>query len=87
MCAAIGSSFSASVMERFGACGDSLTAFIKFITGDCDRDVLVDDGITFSASSCTTHIAQHIVFSGVIADAAMVAEIIELDVHGRYTDT
>ena len=85
VCEQIGSSFLAGVVERFGACGDDITGFIKFITGDGDRDILSADDVTFSAHSSTTYVARHIVFSVVMADAAMVSEIIEADVHSHTT--
>ena len=51
------------------------------ITGDGDRDPRADD-YSFSARSCTSYVAQHVVFAAVVADACMVDRVIEADVHG-----
>ena len=63
-------------MERHGHCDDGLCAFIKLISGDEDRDEAAED-YTFSASSRTTYVAQHVVFAGVMADARMVDRVFD----------
>ena len=77
----MGHSFRAGVMERYGACCDSLSGFIKMISGDGDRDWRESD-YNFSSKSRSTWAAQHIVFAGVLADAAMLADVMEADVYG-----
>ena len=77
---AIGSKFIAAVVERFGACCEDLTGFLKLISGDGDRDPLCDD-YTFSSRSNTTYVAQMVVFAAVIADACMLSDVIDCDVH------
>ena len=76
-----GHSFKAAVMERFGACCDSLSGFIKLIGGDGDRDWRESD-YNFSGRSRSTWAAQHIIFAGVLADAAMVVDVMDADAHG-----
>ena len=79
ICDAIGSKFIAGVVERFGACCEDLTGFLKLISGDGDRDPLCDD-YTFSSRSNTTYVAQMVVFATVIADACMLSDVIDCDV-------
>ena len=81
ICDAIGSSFKAAVVERYGACCEDLNGFLKLISGDGDRDPSSDD-YTFSSRSNTTHLAQMVVFAAVIADACMVSNVIDCDVQG-----
>ena len=57
-----------------------LTGFLKLISGDGDRDPLCDD-YTFSSRSNTTYVAQMVVFATVIADACMLSDVIDCDVH------
>ena len=80
ICDAIGSKFIAGVVERFGACCEDLTGFLKLISGDGDRDPLCDD-YTFSSRSNTTYVAQMVVFATVIADACMLSDVIDCDVY------
>jgi len=80
ICDAIGSIFLPAVVERYGACCEDLTGFLKLISGDGDRDPWCDD-YTFSSRSNTTHLAQMVVFAAVIADACMVSNVIDCDVH------
>ena len=80
ICDAIGS-FKAAIVERYGACCEDLNGFLKLISGDGDRDPSSDD-YTFSSRSNTTHLAQMVVFAAVIADACMVSNVIDYDVHG-----
>ena len=47
----VGSAFRAAVVERYGACCDSLQGFIRSIAGPVDRDPLTDADYTFSAPS------------------------------------
>ena len=76
----ISSQFRPAVIERFGACCDSLVGFINMLCGDGDRDALRADDYTFSASSRTTYMASLLVFGTVISDAAMVDRVICMDV-------
>ena len=69
----------AAVVERFGACSASLTGLIKLLTGDQERDALRDEEYTFSTSSKTTHVASQLTFAAVLADAAMVARVLEAE--------
>ena len=75
----VDSFFAAAVAERFGACSESLVGLIKMIVGDQDRDALRDEDYTFSTASCSTHIASQLVFAVVMADAAMVERVLEVD--------
>ena len=78
--AGVSSTFRPAVVERYGACCDSLVGFIKTLCGDGDRDALRVDDYTFSQSSRTTYMASLLTFSAVIADAAMVERVISMDV-------
>ena len=85
VCERVGSAFCPAVVERFGACGERLAGFIGMISGSGDRDVC-DDDYVFSTSSRTTYTATSIVFAAVIADAAMLHDVIEHDGHRRALD-
>ena len=79
LCAGVGSSFFPAVIERFGACSDSLIGVIRTLAGVDDRDPLDDQLFTFSASSRVTFLAQRTVFACVLADAAMVSRLASAD--------
>ena len=81
LAAGVSSQFRAAVIERFGACSDSLVGFISMLCGDGHRDALRADDYTFSASSRTTYTASLLVFGTVISDAAMIDRVIGMDVH------
>ena len=81
LAAGVSSQFRAAVIERFGACSDSLVGFISMLCGDGHRDALRADDYTFSASSRTTYMASLLVFGTVISDAAMIDRVIGMDVH------
>ena len=81
LAAGVSSQFRAAVIERFGACCDSLVGFISMLCGDGLRDALRAEDFTFSASSRTTYMASLLVFGSVISDAAMVDRVIGMDVH------
>ena len=51
LAAGVSSSFRAAVVERFGACCDSLVGFIRTLCGDGDRDALRSEDFTFSANA------------------------------------
>ena len=53
---------AAAVLERFGACCDSLVGFVNMLCGDGERDALHADDWTLSASSRTTYMASLLVF-------------------------
>ena len=76
LAAGVSSQFRAAVIERFGACSDSLVGFISMLCGDGHRDALRADDYTFSASSRTTYMASLLVFGTVISDAAMIDRVI-----------
>ena len=63
-------------------CGERLADFIGMISGSGDRDVC-DDDYVFSTSSRMTYTATAIVFAAVIADAAMLHDVLEHDGHAR----
>ena len=48
-----------------------------------DRDPLRHDDVTFSHSSRGTYAAGMLVFAAVIGDAALIAEVIDVDAQGR----
>ena len=83
LAAGVSSQFRAAVIERFGACCDSLVGFINMLCGDGERDALRADDYTFSASSRTTYMASLLVFGTVISDAAMIDRVIGMDVQER----
>ena len=58
LCENVGSHFFPAVIERFGACSDSLIGVIRTLAGVGDRDPLGDHLYTFSASSRVTFLAQ-----------------------------
>ena len=43
--------------------------------------MLMEDDISFTAPSRTTFVAQHLVFAAIMADAAMVNELVMAAVH------
>ena len=75
----VDSFFAPAVLERFGACSESLVGLIKMIVGDQERSALKDEEYTFSTASCTTHVASQLVFAAVMADAAMIERVLEVD--------
>ena len=75
----VDSFFAAAVVERFGACSESLVGLIKMIVGDRERDALRDEEYTFSTASCSTHMASQLVFAAVMADAAMIERVLDVD--------
>ena len=60
-----------------------LGSSIKMLTGDGDRDPLVDDDYVFATRSRTTYLASHLCFATVIADAYMLDTFTSHDVSGR----
>ena len=80
-CAARGCSFTAAIMERFGAVGGGLMGLLWECAGD--RAVSCDASAwSFTARSRLAYFVQHVVFACVIADAAMLETAIDLDVAG-----
>ena len=77
-----GSGFAATIGERTGALRDGFVNLIKHFTGEGDRDSLLSQDYTFSASSRTTYVAQRIVFALVMADAWMVIQNAMTDTRG-----
>ena len=80
---AVSGRFSDAVMERYGACSDGLQGLLRMIAGDADRDLLGADDYYFSAPSRVSYYAQHVVFAGVMGDAAMLDAVLALDTAGR----
>ena len=70
------------MIERFGAFGGQLVG-LKMLTGDGDRDPLVDDDYVFATRSRTTYLTSHLCFATVIADAYMLDSFMSQDVSGR----
>ena len=83
LAAQVSSSFHPAVIERYGACCEALWGFLRTAAGDRDRDPLRHDDVTFSHSSRGTYAAGMLVFAAVIGDAALIAEVIDVDTHGR----
>ena len=71
------------MIERFGAFGGQLVGLIKMLTGDGDRDPLVDDDYVFATRSRTTYLTSHLCFATVIADAYMLDTFMSHDVDLR----
>ena len=71
------------MIERYGACCEALWGFLRTAAGDRDRDPLRHDDVTFSHSSRGTYAAGMLVFAAVIGDAALIAEVIDVDAQGR----
>ena len=80
LAAAVSSRFTAAVIERFGTCCDALVGLVTTLCGSGERDSLRCEDYTFSASSRSTYMAGLLTFSAVVADAAMVERVIEMDV-------
>ena len=83
LAAQVSSSFHPALIERYGACCEALWGFLRTAVGDRDRDPLRHDDVTFSHSSRGTYAAGMLVFAAVIGDAALIAEVIDVDTHGR----
>ena len=78
----IDSTFRDGVIERYGHCSDGLVGLVRLIAGTGKREPWeVDNSPT--APSQVTHVAQCVVFGAVMADAAMLDAVLELDVWGR----
>ena len=78
----VGGQFIPTIIERFGAFGDALVGLIKTLTGEAQRDPLIDDDYVFSTSSRTTYVASQLCFTAVIADAYMIDQLMAHDVSG-----
>ena len=52
----VGGQFIPTIIERFGTFGDALVGLIKTLTGEAQRDPLIDDDHVFSTSSRTTYV-------------------------------
>ena len=77
---AVGGLFRAAVVERFGAVGDSLAGLLRLVVGDAERMRDADD-YSFTAQRQVVWAAQHVVFSAVMGDAAMLDAAMERDVY------
>ena len=81
-CLRVDSSFRDGVIERYGHCSDGLVGLVRLIAGAGKREPWEDD-YSPTASSLVTHVAQCVVFGAVMADAAMLDAVLEMDVWGR----
>ena len=70
------------VMERYGALSDGAVGLIRMVCGAGEREPSETE-YSPTAPSRVTHAMQVVVFAGVMADAAMLAEALELDVWCR----
>ena len=77
---AVGGLFRAAVVERFGAVGDSLAGLLRLVVGDAER-MRDEDDYSFTAQRQVVWAAQHVVFSAVMGDAAMLDAAMERDVY------
>ena len=82
VCRACGAVFCAGVIERYGACCDALAGLLGQITSDASRADGEDDWY-FTAPSRRSYLAQHVVFTAVMADAAMLDHALQRDVFRR----
>ena len=78
LAAAVGSTFRAAVIERYGSMCDSLVGHIRMLCGDRERDPLTCDDVSFAASSRATHMASMLCFAAVMGDACMVERAMQL---------
>ena len=81
-CSRIESKFRDAVMERYGALSDGAVGLIRMVCGAGEREPS-EAQYSPTAPSRVTHAMQVVVFAGVMADAAMLAEALELDVWCR----
>ena len=79
LAASVSSMFRPAVVERFGACCDAMVGLVSMVCGERQRDGLRDGDYTFSASSRSTYAASLLVFSVVMADAAMIEHVVSVD--------
>ena len=79
LAAAVGSEFRAAVLERYGACSDSLVGLFRTLCGDRERDAAACDDYSGLVSSRVSYMASTVVFGTVLADAALVSRVIQLD--------
>ena len=70
------------MIERYGACCDALSGLLGQVTSDASRADGEDDWY-FTAPSRRSYLAQHVVFTAVMADAAMLDHVLQHDVFGR----
>ena len=82
LAAAVGSEFRAAVLERYGACSDSLVGLFRTLCGDRERDAAACDDYSGLVSSRVSYMASTVVFGTVLADAALVSRVIQLDACG-----
>ena len=82
---AMGGSFRAAVLDRFGACSDDLVGLVRELCGDGLIDAESDEW-SFTAASRRVFYMQRVVFAGVMADAAMVETALDLDVACTHPD-
>ena len=91
LAAYVSSEFRAAVMERYGACCDSLVGWSRSLCGEGDRDPVEWEDYSFSAASrirAPMWRRALVVFAGVIGDACMIDRVIGVDAcataPGRY---
>ena len=74
--------FRDGVIERYGHCSDGLVGLVRLIAGAGRREPWETD-YSSAAPALVTHVAQCVVFGAVMADAAMLDAVLELDVWAR----
>ena len=70
------------MLERYGACSDSLVGLFRTLCGDRERDAAACDDYSGLVSSRVSYMASTVVFGTVLADAALVSRVIQLDACG-----
>ena len=66
----------------YGACSDSLVGLFRTLCGDRERDAAACDDYSGLVSSRVSYMASTVVFGTVLADAALVSRVIQLDACG-----
>ena len=70
------------MLERYGACCDSLVGLFRTLCGDRERDAAACDDYSGLVSSRVSYMASTVVFGTVLADAALVSRVIQIDACG-----
>ena len=70
------------MLERYGACSDSLVGLFRTLCGDRERDAAACDDYSGLVSSRVSYMASTVVFGTVLADAALVSRVIQIDACG-----
>ena len=75
----VDATFRDGVVERYGHCSDGLVGLLRLIAGAGEREPW-EESYSPTAPSRVTHVAQCVVFGAVMADAAMLDSVLEMDV-------